>query len=378
MKILVIGSGLVGAAMADDLAYKNEFDVTVSDINSAQFSRIKSPQVKKVNNDVTNHQQLTELVKGFDLILSAVPGHLGYKTLETIINAGKNAVDIAFFPEDPFLLQDAALKNNVSILTDCGVAPGMMHILTGYVNAILDKTITSLTYVGGLPVIREYPFQYKAVFSPIDVVEEYTRPARYIENGKEVVKEALSDTELINFPGIGTLEAFNSDGIRSLATTIKADNIKEKTLRYPGHVELMKVFRHTGFFSKEDIKVGDVSVKPMDITAKLLFPKWELKPGESDLTVMKVIVEGIKEGKNVRYIYDLLDYYDTNTQTHSMARTTGYTATAAIRMLANGLFTKKGIIVPEYIGKHADCVKFILKELAQRGIIYKETIEIID
>jgi saccharopine dehydrogenase-like NADP-dependent oxidoreductase len=286
-------------------------------------------------------------------------------------------VDIAFFPEDPFLLDELAQKNNVVAVTDCGVAPGMSNILTGYADFLLDETETAITCVGGLPVIREWPYEYKAVFSPVDVIEEYTRPARYIENGQWITRPALTDAELMDFPGIGTLEAFNSDGMRSLGLTIKAKNIKEKTLRYPGHIEKMAVLRETGFFDKEEIEIKGVKISPLDFTAKLLFPIWKLKEGEEDITIMKIIVEGLKDGQKLRYTWNLFDRFDKDTATHSMARTTGYTATIALRMIAKGLYTRKGMNVPEYIGRHPECVKFMLDGLAKRGVVYKESIEAI-
>ncbi len=375
MKIIVLGAGLVGAPMAIDLAKDKEFEVAIADINTKSFARLREFGITTLQQDLSNPQTVGALVSNYDMVVNAVPGFMGYQTLKAIIEAGKNVVDIAFFPEDPFELSALALQHDVIAIMDCGVAPGMMHILTGYVAHLLDETETSLTYVGGLPEIREYPYEYKAVFSPIDVIEEYTRPARYIENYKEITREALSDTELLNFAGIGTLESFNSDGIRSLGKTIKAANIKEKTLRYPGHVALVKALRETGFFSQEAVEVNGMKIKPMDLTAKLLFPMWELKKGERDLTVMKVIVEGTKDGKKLRYTYDLLDRYDEETQTHSMARTTGYTATVALRMIANGLYTQRGLSVPEYIGNYPDCVEYMLSELAQRGVNYVETIE---
>ena len=375
MKIIVLGAGLVGGPMAIDLAKDNEFEVSCTDINPTSFGYLQTFGINTLQHDLSDTETVKKLVSDFDMIINAVPGFMGFQTLKAIIEAGKNVVDISFFPEDPFLLKELALKNNVIAVMDCGVAPGMMHILTGYVHHLLDETETALTYVGGLPEIREYPYEYKAVFSPIDVIEEYTRPARYIENFKLVTKEALSEAELLNFPGIGTLEAFNSDGMRSLGSTIKAANIKEKTLRYPGHIGLMKVLRETGFFSQEKIDVNGVKIAPMDVTAKLLFPIWKLQKGERDITIMKVIVEGKKDGKKLRYTYDLLDRYDIETQTHSMARTTGYTATVALRMIAHGLYTQKGLSVPEYIGKYPDCVEYMLKELAERGVNYIETIE---
>ncbi|HQI70570.1 MAG TPA: saccharopine dehydrogenase C-terminal domain-containing protein [Bacteroidales bacterium] len=375
MKIIVLGAGLVGSPMAIDLSKDENLQVAVADINTAMFDYLHSFGIKTIQQDLSRPETVKKTVLEYDMVVNAVTGYMGFQTLEAIIEAGKNVVDISFFPEDPFILDEAAKKKNVTAIMDCGVAPGMMHILTGYAHHQLDETETCLTYVGGLPQIREYPYEYKAVFSPIDVIEEYTRPARYIENYKPVTKEALSDAELLNFPGLGTLEAFNSDGIRSLGVTIKAANIKEKTLRYPGHIGLMKVLRQTGFFSQDTIEVKGIKIKPMDVTAKLLFPMWELKKGEKDLTIMKVIVEGKKDGKKLRYTYDLLDFYDEETQTHSMARTTGYTATVALRMIAGGLYTQKGLSVPEYIGNYPECVDFMLNGLAERGVYYVETIE---
>jgi len=375
MKIIILGAGLVGSPMAIDLSKDEDTEVFVADISPVMFEYLHSFGIKTIQQDLSLPETVKNIVSGYDMVINAVPGFMGFQTLKAIIEAGKNVVDISFFPEDPFLLSELALKNNVIAVMDCGVAPGMMHILTGYAHHQLDETETCLTYVGGLPQIREYPYEYKAVFSPIDVIEEYTRPARYIENYKAVTKEALSDAELLNFPGLGTLEAFNSDGIRSLGSTIKAANIKEKTLRYPGHIGLMKVLRQTGFFSQETIDVKGTKIKPMDVTAKLLFPMWELKKGEKDLTIMKVIVEGKKGGKKLRYTYDLLDFYDEETQTHSMARTTGYTATVALRMIASGLYRQEGLSVPEYIGNYPECVDFMLNSLAQRGVNYVETIE---
>ena len=237
---------------------------------------------------------------------------------------------------------------------------------------MLDTLEKGITYVGGLPVVRTWPFEYKAVFSPIDVIEEYTRPARYIDGGRLVVREALSDPELIDFPNIGTLEAFNSDGLRTLATTIKGDYLIEKTLRYKGHIEKMAVLRDTGFFDKEPILINGVMISPLEFTSRLLFPKWKLQPGEEDLTVMRVITEGLKDGKRLRYTWDLFDRLDKQTGVHSMARTTGYTATMVARLLSKGLYNRKGVSAPEYLGNDANIVKFLFDGLKERGVVYKE------
>lgn len=379
MKVLVLGSGLVGLPITIDLAKDNSFQVTVVDKSRKNLDKFPGElPIAKIEKDISNPDELKTLVKDYDIVLSAVPGFMGFNTLKEIIKAGKNVVDIAFFPEDPFELDELAKKNNVTAIVDCGVAPGMSNLLAGYVHKILDKTETILIYVGGLPAVRELPYEYKAVFSPIDVIEEYTRPARYVENGTMVIRPALSDPEFINFPEIGTLEAFNSDGLRTLAFTLTASNMKEKTLRYPGHIEKMLHLRELGFFSQDEIEVKGMKIKPIDFTSKLLFPIWELKDGDADFTVMKIIVEGEKNNKKMRYTYNLLDRYDEKTKIHSMARTTGYTTAAVLRLLAEGLFDRKGICPLEYIGQKTECVDFVLNELKKRGILYNLVVENLD
>jgi saccharopine dehydrogenase-like NADP-dependent oxidoreductase len=376
IKIIVLGAGLVGGPMAIDLAKEPHFDVSAADIDPKVLEQLDAGAgIHTICKDLSNPEDITQLVKDYDLVVNAVPGHMGFRTLQAIIEAERNAVDIAFFPEDPFLLDSLAKEKNVTAITDCGVAPGMSNVLIGYIDQLLDKTEEVLIYVGGLPEKRVWPWEYKAVFSPVDVIEEYTRPARYVENGKLVTRPALSDAEFLDFPGVGTLEAFNSDGLRTLAKTIDAPNLKEKTLRYPGHIEKIAVLRETGFFSKEEISINGARVRPLDFTARLLFPKWHMDPDDRDITVLQVIIRGTKDGKPVSYTYDLLDRFDEAGQTNSMARTTGYTATVAVRMLTRGLFNRKGICPPEFIGKDSTCVEFMLKGLEERGIFYKLTMD---
>lgn len=376
MKILVLGAGLVGRPMAMDLSRDDKFEVAIADINKNNLEKISNEfNIQKIESDLSNKIVLRELLQNSDIVLNAVPGFMGFETLKEIITAGKNVVDIAFSPEDTIQLDELAKSNNVTALVDCGVAPGMSNLLAGYAYSILDETETILIYVGGLPSVREYPFEYKAPFSPIDVIEEYTRPARYVENGNLIIKPALSDPELINFSDVGTLEAFNSDGLRSLAFTLNVPNMKEKTLRYPGHIEKMKILREVGYFNSDEIEIKGNKIRPIDLTSKLLFPMWELKSGDEEFTIMKIIIEGEKENKKLRYVYNLFDRYDSKSKVHSMARTTGYTATTALRMLAEGLFKQKGVYPPEFIGQNHDCVNFMLKGLQERGVYYEQLIE---
>ena len=293
---------------------------------------------------------------------------MGFNTLKSIIEAGKNVVDISFFPEDPFLLDDLAKEKGVTAIVDCGVAPGFANIILGYHNQKM-KISDYKCLVGGLPYKREWPFEYKAFFSPIDVIEEYTRPARIVVDGKVVEKPALSDPEIINYKEVGELEAFNTDGLRSLMQTMKIPNMIEKTMRYPGHIELMKIFREVGFFSDKEIEITGKQIRPIDLTSKLLFPFWKPEKGEEDFTILDVLIKGKENGKNSSHRYFVFDSYDQAEHNSSMARTTGFTCCAAARFLLEGNFEKKGICPPEFLGENENCYNYILSYLSKKGIV---------
>lgn len=369
--VLVLGAGLVGLPIARDLASEQEFDVCISDRDEQRLDAAAGFGLKTLKTDL--FEATSEVLSGYDYYINAVPGAIGFKVLEKIISFGKPIVDIAFYAEDPQELQEKAKNSGSCVICDMGVAPGMSHLLSGFAASKLVKVEKILIYVGGLPVVRTKPWEYKAVFSPADVIEEYTRPARLIEHGEIVIKEALSELELIEFEGVGTLEAFNSDGLRSLLFTLKADYMAEKTLRYPGHAQKIKLLKESGFLSAEAQELNNHHITPIEFTQKLLFDQWKLKPGEADITLMRIQVEGIAQnGKKYLHSFELFDQYDLQTQTHSMARTTGYAATAALRLLASGKFATPGIHLPEQLGKQAELVDFILKKLEARNIYFEK------
>ena len=374
--IIVLGAGMVGSAMAKDLSKVHK--VLLTDLNYEVLLKTKEefPKIEILQLDVNNDESLNKVLEGKDVVLSAVPGFLGYKTLEKIIINKKNVVDISFFPENALELNQLARENNVTAIVDCGVAPGMGNVILGYHNET-HKLESFNCLVGGLPKEKKWPFCYKAPFSPVDVIEEYTRPARYVENGNIVVRPPLTDCELIEFEKIGTLEAFNSDGLRSIIFTMPhIKNMKEKTLRYPGHVEYIRVLKESGFFS--DQIINDLNISVLDFTSKVLFKEWKLDPLEEEFTVMRITLEGYNEnGNKEKIIYNLFDEFSQKTKISSMARTTGYTATAAINLFLDGVFEEKGVFPPELIGRHRSCFNYFMSYLKERNINYeKEVISI--
>jgi len=358
----------VGRTIAIDLS--RDYAVTSADVSAENLELLKSSSpTNTLQADLSNSAEIKRVIAGADLVIGAVPGFLGFEMVKTVIGSGKNIVDISFFNEDIFLLDELAKKNKVTAVMDCGVAPGMDNMILGYHNRRMEVVFFECL-VGGLPVARTWPYEYKAPFSPIDVIAEYTRPARFVRDGKIVTRPALSDAEIIEFPEIGKLEAFNTDGLRSLIHTMKVPNMIERTLRYPGHIELMKVLRETGFFSEDPVDVKGAAVRPLDITAKLLFAKWKLEAGEEEFTVMRITVKGKEDGVEKEMSYRLLDRTDQKTKTSSMSRTTGYTCAAVARLVIENQYSRKGISPPEYVGEDETCFQFVLEYLAKRNVIY--------
>ncbi|MDH4056716.1 MAG: saccharopine dehydrogenase NADP-binding domain-containing protein [Gammaproteobacteria bacterium] len=373
MRVTVLGSGLVGGAIAKDLAMEKTGFVRAVDRSTEPLAKLRNlDRVEVVCQDISTEAGLKAVIDDADLVVSAVPGHMGYETLRRVIDAGKNAVDISFFAEDPFDLDALAIQRGVTAVVDCGVAPGLSNAIAGHVHSEMDRVDSFLCLVGGLPAVRSWPYEYKAVFSPIDVMAEFTRPARFVEHGELVVRPALSDVELIDFKGVGTLEAFNTDGLRSLARTLNIPFMKEKTLRYPGHANLARVFRDSGFFGTEPMDVDGTMVRPIDVTSRLLIEQWRMGADDADLTVMQVIMTGEHRGRHERRDFYLLDRFDATSGTTSMARTTGYTCAIVARQILTGMFKQKGICPPEYLGASPDCYAHLLSELGRRNIVVQE------
>ncbi|MCJ7801608.1 MAG: saccharopine dehydrogenase NADP-binding domain-containing protein, partial [Candidatus Marinimicrobia bacterium] len=242
--IVVLGAGLVGKAIILDL-YKS-YNILVADIDKNNLSEFDNmTNIKTLVTDLSDNLNIREAIKDADLVIGAVPGFMGYNILKSVIEAGKNIVDISFFPENPLELDKLAKEKQVTAIVDCGVSPGMGNIILGnYIDKFEINSYKCL--VGGLPQKPEKPWGYKAVFSPIDVIEEYTRPVRYRKNGKIEIEDALSKSELIKFENVGVFEAWNTDGLRTLLSTTNIPNMIELTIRHKGTIEPIIALRDSG------------------------------------------------------------------------------------------------------------------------------------
>lgn len=373
-RALILGGGTNGSAMAMDLAGQDGWTVTVADHDAGVLSRVKDAYgVAVAKADLTDSEQLSALLADHDIVLGALPSHLGFAALRTVVEAGRHCVDVSFMAEDGTSLSRLARDKGSVTVIDCGLAPGISNMAAGYAKRIMHVCEMVEIYIGGLPVQRQWPFQYKAPGSPADAIEDYMRPANVMQGGKRVLRQAMSDPDLIDFDGVGTLEAFLTDGLRSLIHTLKVPFMSEKTLRYPGHIELMRVLRQTGMFSKTAIDVKGQSVVPLALTQALLGKQWSYAQGEEDLTVMRVVARGVERGDPVRYQWDLHDRYDHPTATRSMARCVGFTAAIMARMIVDGKFARQGVHPPEMVGQQEGLLPAMLEALKERGVLVQQT-----
>ena len=365
---------MIGSAMAMDLA-RTGWSVCVADVREAHLERLRRDHnVDTVQADLSDPAEVTRVARRGELVLGALPSAIGLQTLAAVIAAGRNYVDISFMPEDGRRLDADARAQDVTAVIDCGVAPGVSNLIAGHAAQVLAPCERIQICVGGLPAERRWPFEYKAGFAPHDVIEEYVRPARQVEHGQVVVYEALSEPEPVDFPGVGTLEAFHTDGLRSLTDSLDVPFMQEKTLRYPGHAGLMRALRASGFFSREPLEVDGRPVRPLDVTAALLFPRWTFAEGEADLTVMRVVAEGRCDGERQRRTWDLLDRYDPESGLRSMSRTTAFPATIMAGLLADGAFRRPGVHAPETVGAVPGLLERILDALQQRGVHWRASV----
>ncbi len=375
-RVTVLGAGLVGSLITRTLADDGRFEVLVCDRSEDALGFFAGrPRVVTERLDFASATAVAAAVASADVVVGAVPGFLGHAMLGTVIEAGKPVADISFAPEDPFRLDGAAKGKGVPAIVDCGVSPGLSNLACGRAAGRLDAIDSIVISVGGLPFRRVPPWEYRIVFSATDVIEEYTRPARLVEDGLLVTKPALSEVTRFDLPGVGTLEAFLTDGLRTVLKTVKARNLREQTLRWPGHAEKMRLLRDTGFLRDEPVEAGGARVSPRAVAEALLFALWKRPEGEEEFTVLRVESRGSRAGRPVRLVYDLFDRTDVRTGATSMARTTGFPCVIAAELLASGSLRDPGVLPLELLGGRPELFAAFVDGLAARGVAFKETEE---
>jgi saccharopine dehydrogenase-like NADP-dependent oxidoreductase len=367
-RIAVLGCGAVGRHMAIDLCRNREYEVISVDVNREALDQLAGEHpVRTRAADLSTEEGVNRAIEDADIVVGSVPYHVGYTMLERVIRAGKNIVDISYVMEDPFRLDELARAKDVTVVVDCGVAPGMANIILGD-HMQKMKVERFECYVGGVPKDKNAPLGYKSPFPVLEVLEEYAQSGSMMENGKVAVRPMLEETMTIELDKVGTMACLNSDGLRTLLRTTDIPDMFEKTLRYPGHVEHMRTFRDTGLLNMTPIQLKGVSVRPIDVTASLLTPLWKYEAGEADITVMKLVISGSEDGAPVTYTYDMYDEYDPETGALSMARTTGYTCNAVTRMVLEGAYARRGISPPEFVGHVPGCWESVKQYLEDRGV----------
>jgi len=370
MNALVVGCGKVGSEIARDLASSNEISsVTALDAAKANLDRMRGVEkVTRVKGSIGQRRVLKVLMENADFVCGALPGRIGFELLEHAVEAGKNIVDISYTPKNPILLHRKALSNNCIVVPQCGVAPGLTNMCVGDASRRMDKIGTVRIFVGGLPQKPRPPLNYRVVFSLDDVINEYTRPVRVIENGKGRIVEPLSGRGFLSFPGVGKLEYFLTDGLGTLPDSFpETRNMHELTLRYPGHAEIIDTLRLVGFFSNKPISVENHALEPRAFSLEVLRRALADESPE-DFLALSVEVDGVLQGRRTQMNYRVLDWFDRKRQVSAMARTTAYPCTSVALLMARGMVSQRGVVPPERIARDPKLFRFVVSRLRRHGV----------
>lgn len=360
MKVIVLGYGQIGRTIVRDLA-STGYDVTVVDRYKHDLPSDLNVDYMVVDNMFGDFYNL---IKPYDIIVGALPGSIGYKAVEHMAYTGKKCVDVSFMPENPLAIDQIAREHGSTILVDMGLAPGIPNILIGHACARMCRPTEATFYVGGSPARPFGPDKYFTTWSAEGVIQEYTMPARIVRNGWIEEKEPFSELHEVDWNFLpGTLEAFLTDGLRTLNYTRPAPNMKEYTMRWPGHAKLMMALDSMGFFDGAHLKN----------TAKVLEEHWSFRAKtqqHEDFVALAVFCLGRNEaGTDTVKTFTLLDTSDPQTGDTAMARTTGFTVTAGVEMLAeDGVIDKVGVHAPETIGQKSDVLHMLKMHLKMRGV----------
>ena len=381
MRMLVLGAGLQGSACAYDLLQNPEVSqVRLADLrfdHLPEFLKpLSGPRLLPTMLDVRDREAVLALMRESDAVMSAIPYYFNLALAECAVEAGVHFCDLGGNTEIVFqqkALADRAVAKGVTVVPDCGVAPGMVNILAEYGIRQLDTVDSVRIYVGGLPQEPEPPLNYQIVYSLEGVLDYYTTRSWVLRGGQRAQVTALSEREPVEFPApVGTLEAFHTaGGLSTMAFRYegKIPEMEYKTLRYPGHAEIMQTIRELGLLDTEPVEVKGVMVSPHDLFVSVVGPKLT-KPKGKDLLALRVIVRGTKDGKPAERRFDLVDRYDEKHGISAMMRTTGYSLSITGQMQALREVGPPGVWTPD------ECMpaQAYIAALRERGIDLKETV----
>jgi lysine 6-dehydrogenase len=380
MRMLVLGAGLQGSACAYDLLQNPEVtQVRLADVHLDHLPPFLAPYSGKrlipTPLDVRDRAAVLAVMRECDAVMSAIPYYFNLQLAECAVEAGVHFCDLGGNTEIVFQQKKLAAKaksKGITVVPDCGVAPGMVNILAQYGIEQLDSVESVRIYVGGLPQHPEPPLDYQIVYSLEGVLDYYTTLSWVLRKGKRAQVTALSELESIDFPKpAGTLEAFHTaGGLSTMAWRYegKIPTMEYKTLRYPGHAGKMEVIRELGLLDLEPVDVKGTKVVPRDVFVSVVGPKLT-KPKGTDLLALRVTVEGTKGGRPATRRFDLIDRYDEEHGISAMMRTTGYSLSITGQFQASGKVTPPGVWTPD------ECMpaKEYIAELRKRGMELKES-----
>jgi lysine 6-dehydrogenase len=376
--MLVLGGGLQGSACAWDLLRTTDADVTLADQHPQALPPYLNPGRNKrltvVALDARDPDALARVIAGHQAVMSALPYYLNATAARLAVEAGVHFADLGGNTEivrEQQKLDAAARKKQISIMPDCGLAPGMVNILAAEGIRRLDHVDAVKLFVGGLPQHPRPPLNYSIVYSLEGVLDYYTTPSSILRDGRLTPVEALSELETIEFPEpVGSLEAFHTaGGISTMPWDFegKIGVMEYKTLRYPGHAHIMQAIRELGLLDLEPVAVNGATVRPRDVFVRLVDARLR-KPEVEDLVALMVVVAGTKAGAPRRLTFELLDYYDPDHGITAMMRTTGFSLSITGQMQVGGRVTRHGVTTA-YEGMPYEPY---VKALAKRGIVIKE------
>jgi lysine 6-dehydrogenase len=373
MKYTVIGAGMMGSAAAYDIAVHNPNDeIILADINIQQAKNAATqigPNVNPVRVDVNNARELVALLQGSRVAISAVSYSVNLQTTKAAIEAGVSICDLGGnndVVEKQLTLDAAAKEKGVTVIPNCGLAPGLINILAMEGTKEFADLDSIHLRVGGLPQHPRPPLFYQIVFSVDGLINEYVEQATVIQDGTLKSLEPMSGLEDITFPEpFGTLEAFNTSGGLSTLTQIlsgKVKNLDYKTIRYKGHCEKFKTLLDLGFATNEPMMVGGTVKTNREFFADLLRKK--LDYGDKDVVLARATITGRTQELEKTLVYEFVDRYDDSTKMTAMMRTTAFPTSITAQMLAKGEITQRGVLMPE------QCVdgKQMIEELAKRNV----------